>query len=62
MDRQPATFIVRLSPTDIHSWTAVVERVKTGEKFRVADIDAIGKLIARIVEEKGGDEPPQSDR
>ncbi|MGH8766059.1 MAG: hypothetical protein ACRET8_10115 [Burkholderiales bacterium] len=48
MDQLAATFIVRLAPTDSGAWTAVVERVKTGEKYRVGDLAGIGALIARI--------------
>jgi hypothetical protein len=54
MDRLSATFIVRLSPTGKGGWTAVVERVKTGEKFRVRDIDSIGTLIASVVADMDG--------
>jgi len=55
MTLSAATFIVRVIPTDSDTWTAVVERVKTGEKFRVSDIDAIGTLIAKIVAGKSGE-------
>jgi len=54
MDQVPATFIVRLSPAGKGAWTAVVERVKTGEKFRVRDIDSIGTLIASVMADKDG--------
>lgn len=61
MDKLAATFIVRLAPTDTGTWTAVVERVKTGEKYRVSDFDAIGTLMAKIVAGKsGGEFPPPS--
>ncbi|MBI3372059.1 MAG: hypothetical protein HY017_09930 [Betaproteobacteria bacterium] len=60
MDPLAATFIVRLAPTGSGAWTAVVEQVKTGKKFRVSDIDAIGTLIAEIVAGKcGGEFPPR---
>ena len=49
MDPTSATFIVRLTATGNDAWSVVVERVKTGEKFRLDDLDAIGNLIARIV-------------
>jgi hypothetical protein len=58
MNQVATTFIVRLAPTDSGDWTAVVERVKTGEKFRVSDLGGIGVLIARLVAEKGGGESP----
>ncbi len=48
MNQMAATFIVRLAQKDSGDWTAVVERVKTGEKFRVSDLDGIGALIARL--------------
>jgi hypothetical protein len=54
MDQRAATFIVRLSPTGKGAWTAVVERVKTGEKFRVRDIGSIGTLIASVVADMDG--------
>ncbi len=56
MKQVATTFIVRLSPSGSGGWSAVVERVKTGEKFRVGDLEGIGALIARIVEKKGSEE------
>lgn len=49
MEQLATTFIVRVSSTGKGGWTAVVERAKTGEKFYVRDIDAIGELLARAV-------------
>lgn len=49
MDKSSATFVVRLARTAQGAWTAVVERVRTGEKYRVKDIEAIGALIAGLV-------------
>jgi hypothetical protein len=43
-----ATFIVRLDRSDSETWSGVVERVRTGEKRRVADIEAIGRVIAQM--------------
>jgi hypothetical protein len=52
-----ATFVVRLARSRQGRWAGVVERVRTGEKYRVKDIEAIGPLIAKIVEETR----PQAD-
>ena len=47
--RQAMTFVVRLSRDDTGRLTGVVERVRTGEKARVDDLDAIGRAIAQMM-------------
>jgi hypothetical protein len=49
-----ATFIVRLDRSGARPWTGVVECVRTGEKRRVVDIEALGRLIAQMVPEESG--------
>jgi len=51
------TFVVRLARSAEKGWTGVVERVRTGEKYRVDDLESIGALIAGIVE----GQVPQAD-
>jgi hypothetical protein len=46
MQSRVVTFVVRLEAS-AGSWTGVIERVRTGEKQRVLEIEAIGELIAR---------------
>lgn len=58
MNQVAATFIVRVASRNSGDWTAVVERVKTGEKFRVGELEEIGVLIAKIVSEEGGGKVP----
>ncbi len=48
MDLVAATFIVRLDRSESGSWTGVVERVRTGEKRRVGDLEAIGRVIEQM--------------
>ncbi len=48
MDLVAATFIVRLDRSDSGSWSGVVERVRTGEKRRVGDLEAIGRVIEQM--------------
>jgi len=43
------TFVVRLSRDDVGRLTAIVERVRSGEKARVHDLDAIPRAIARMI-------------
>lgn len=52
MDFLAATFIVRLEQSGSGPWTGVVERVGTGEKRRVGDLEAIGQLISQMVSEE----------
>ncbi len=58
MNQLTATFIVRVASRNSGDWMAVVERVKTGEKFRVGELEEIGVLIAKIVAEEGGGTVP----
>lgn len=53
------SFIVRLSRDEVGRLSGVVERVRTGEKERFYDIDAIGPLIARMA---GEERPPVPER
>jgi len=48
MDQFSATFIVRLDRTGSGPWTGVIERVRTGEKRRVSDLEEIGQVIAQM--------------
>ena len=48
-DPEVAIFIVRAS-RETDGLRGVVERVKTGEKVPFQDADAIGRIIARIVD------------
>ena len=57
MDLLAATFIVRLDKSESSPWTGVVERVRTGEKRRIGDIEAIGQVIAQMVAEDESLEP-----
>lgn len=50
MAGQPITFIVRLTRPTADTWAVVIERVRTREKRRVDDVEAIGRVIARMVE------------
>lgn len=61
MDESSATFVVRLARAAQGGWTAVVERVRTGEKYRVKDIEAIGGLIAGLLggKTRAPDDVPQ---
>jgi hypothetical protein len=58
MDKSSATFVVRLARSAQGGWTGVVERVRTGEKHRVKDIEAVSDLIAKILEV----EIPEADK
>jgi hypothetical protein len=57
MDKSSATFVVRLARSAQGGWTGVVERVRTGEKHRVKDIEAVSDLITKLLE----GENPQAD-
>lgn len=48
------TFIVRLSVDETGRVSGVVERVRTGEKERFHDIEALGPLISRMVRHEEG--------
>ena len=49
----PITFIVRISIDEEGDVTAVVERVRTGQKERVHRVDNIGRVIARMIATRG---------
>ena len=64
MEPEVAIFIVR-ALREAGGLSGVVERVRTGEKVRFQNGDAIGKIIARIVEAEAtptspGEEDPPS--
>jgi hypothetical protein len=48
------TFVVRAARGPDGRLAGVVERVRTGEKHRFEDPEAIGLLIARMVDEEEG--------
>jgi hypothetical protein len=54
---EPVSFIVRLTRDEDGGLSGVVERVRTGEKHRVHEVEAIGPLIARLARE----ESPRAD-
>jgi hypothetical protein len=56
MDLFSATFIVRLDRSGSGPWSGVVERVRTGEKRRVGDIETIGQVIAQMASTEGPQE------
>jgi hypothetical protein len=45
------TFIVRLSRDERGRVSGIVERVRTGKKEQFHEVEALGVLIARMVEE-----------
>ena len=49
----PITFIVRVSIDEEGDATAVVERVRTGQKERVHSVDDIGRAIATMIAARG---------
>lgn len=51
------TFVVRLSRADSGRLDGLVERVRTGEKARFHDLEALGPLIAGML--AGPEEPSQ---
>lgn len=53
-----ATFVVRLSRAGGGRFGGVVERVRTGEKVRFGELDALGAVIAGMLEK---DERPERD-
>jgi len=56
-----ATFIVRLTQGD-HGVTALVERVRTGEKARVQAVEHLGRVLVRMLEGPAQDEPTRDPR
>lgn len=57
---QPISFIVRATVDSAGRVSGIVERVRTGEKQRFQDVEAIGPLIARMLTITAGEavEPP----
>jgi hypothetical protein len=47
------TFVVRLTRDEAGRITGVVERVKTGLKARVEDLDAVGRAIGEMIAPRG---------
>lgn len=47
-----ASFVVRLTRSDAGQVSGVVERVKTGEKVRFEGVDAVCRVIARMIGEE----------
>lgn len=48
-EQHSATFIVRLARDPTGRLTGVVERVRTGEKERVAAVEEIGSILAAML-------------
>jgi len=48
------TFVVKAARGADGRLTGVIERVRTGEKHRFEDPDAVGRLIARMVDDETG--------
>ena len=53
-----ATFVVRLSRVAGGRLGGVVERVRTGEKARFDELDALAAVIAKMLEHHG---PPETE-
>ena len=47
------TFILRVSVDATGRVNGIVERARTGEKERFQGLEALGRLIARLVEDAG---------
>lgn len=56
-----AVFIVRLDRDESDRVTAVVERVRTGEKARVDALADVGQVLAAMLARDDADAPPRSD-
>lgn len=58
-----ATFVVRLSRADGGRFGGVVERVRTGEKVRFHELEALGAVIAEMLadHERPERNPPDFD-
>jgi hypothetical protein len=57
------TFVVRLTRDEAGRLTAVVERVKTGQKIRVDGLEAVGRAIGEMLpplETGEAKEPPET--
>lgn len=58
-----ATFIVRITRADGGGLTALVERVRTGEKARVQQVEQhLGRVVVRMLEGPAQDEPTRDPR
>jgi hypothetical protein len=44
------TFIVRITRTDGQGFTALIERVRTGEKARVRTLEHLGRVLVEMLE------------
>lgn len=55
------TFVVRLSRMDDGRLAGVVERVKTGEKVRFHELEAVGSLIQRMLVDHDSIAQPSTD-
>ena len=51
----PLTFIIRVSRDEAGRLSGVVERVRTGEKARVYEIEDIGQVIVRMMDARSRD-------
>jgi hypothetical protein len=56
------TFILRLSRDETGRITGIVERVRTGEKERVEALDALPRVIDRMVANEAQDHNAKEDR
>jgi hypothetical protein len=54
----PATFIVRLFPSEAGRVDGVVERPRTGEKRRVRSLEAVGRVIGQMLGRETGESRP----
>jgi hypothetical protein len=56
-----ATFIVRITRVDGGGLSALVERVRTGEKTRVQAVESLGRVLIRMLDAPvDGDVDPET--
>jgi hypothetical protein len=55
----PMVFVVRVTQDEIGARSGIVERLSTGEKARCHGLEALGGLVARMIE--AGRERARSD-
>jgi hypothetical protein len=55
----PMVFVVRVTKDEAGATGGIVERLSTGEKARFRGLEALGDLVARMIE--AGRESAQSD-
>jgi hypothetical protein len=55
----PMVFVVRVSQDESGARSGIVERLSTGEKARFRGLEALGDLVARMIE--AGRERARSD-